>query len=131
MSVHVTITDGPLPEYQPGVAGGGGKGVGAVIVFDGVVRADEGDQVVQALDYEAYEPMASKMLGRIGVELVEEFGLISMVVEHSRGRVAVGACSFRLRIESAHRREGLEAMGRFIDLLKRDVPIWKSPVWAD
>jgi molybdopterin synthase catalytic subunit len=39
-----------------------------------------------------------------------------------------GQCSFRLQVASAHRAEALAAMTEFIDRLKRDVPIWKSPV---
>jgi molybdopterin synthase catalytic subunit len=54
-----------------------------------------------------------------------------MCVEHSRGRVAAGECSFRLRVAASHRPEALRAVEEFIDRMKRDVPIWKTPVYAD
>lgn len=122
MSVRVTMTSGPLGPAKPIVA----VGAGAVVVFEGVVRAQEGDQEIEALLYEAYEPMAQKMLEAIGQELLASRGLLSLDVEHSRGRVAVGECSFRLAIAARHRKEALAATDEFIDRMKRDVPIWKS-----
>lgn len=128
MSVEVRISDGPLPPHPPAAAP---DGVGAVLVFEGIVRAREGDAVIEALDYEVYEPMASGMLARIAEAMAREHGLTRVRVEHSRGRVPVGGVSFRLAIESAHRKEGLRAADAFIDRMKRDVPIWKRPVWHD
>lgn len=126
MSVRVSIVDGAL--------GAGAKtdfpGAGAVVVFEGVVRPTEGSASIEALEYQTYEPMAQRMLERIGEELSQRHGLIGLDVEHSRGRVGVGECSFRLVVASAHRKEAMAAMNEFIDLLKRDVPIWKRPIRA-
>lgn len=127
MSVEVTIIDGPLPAAPSAAAVV--DGAGAVVVFEGIVRAREGDGVIEALEYQAYEPMAQRQMGELAGELVARHGLLRVRVEHSRGRVGVGECSFRLVIESPHRAEALAAMGEFIDRLKRDVPIWKRPVW--
>jgi molybdopterin synthase catalytic subunit len=128
--VQVAITDGPLPpasaQPAPTIAG-----AGATLVFDGIVREREGEAIISALDYTVYEPMAQNMLARIGAESVDRFGLIGLSVQHSRGQVAVGECSFRLTIHAKHRKEALAAMDWFIDRLKQDVPIWKSPVWAE
>jgi molybdopterin synthase catalytic subunit len=126
MSVEVSITDGPLPAWTPAP---GLEGAGAFLLFEGLVREREGDGRVTALDYQAYEPMAQSMLAQIGADIRERFGLSAVRIEHSRGRVPVGACSFRLVIQSPHRREALRAMDEFIDRLKQDVPIWKRPVW--
>jgi len=125
MSVEVHIVDGALGPYEPGEST---FGVGAVIVFEGVVRPAEDGVPIEALDYEAYEPMASRQIGAIAHELASEFGLFAMHVWHSTGRVPAGRCSFRLVVESAHRKEGLAACDAFIDRFKKDVPIWKKPV---
>ncbi len=122
MAVRVRLTDGPLAEM---IQTSFTPGCGARIVFDGVVRPDEDGQAITGLEYEAYRPMAEQQLERIGRELVEKYGLLSMDIEHSTGFVPNFACSFRLVIESAHRKEGLGAMDEFIDRLKQDVPIWK------
>ncbi len=126
--------------------------IGARLRFEGIVRRDEprsgattivtidtsshGDSPntsdigqLSALDYTAYEPMASRELERVAREVSGEFGVEAMFVLHSRGRVMVGEVSFVLIVESAHRAPALRAMGAFIDRMKRDVPIWKVPVW--
>ena len=128
MSVSVTIIDGPLGEPTPWRPTGG---YGALVNFEGVARPTEDGVPIAALDYEAYEPMASRQLRRLGDDLVARHGLIGLCVEHSTGRVRVGECSFRLRIASAHRRQALAAMDEFIDRMKRDVPIWKTAVRGD
>ena len=124
MSTTVRIIDGALgpqaavlpPEAQ----------FGAAIVFDGVVRADEGGRTIRALAYEVYEPMASNMLTELGREMLAKHGLVAIMVEHSRGEVPVGQRSFRLTVHALHRAEALAAVGEFIDRMKRDVPIWKT-----
>ncbi len=127
MSVSVHITEGPLPPEGPAASP---DGRGATLVFEGVVRPSEEEDPITALDYEAYEPMASKMLHRLGEEVVGAFGLLALSVEHSVGRIAVGERSFRLRVVSYHRKEALAATDAFIDRLKQDVPIWKTAVPA-
>jgi molybdopterin-guanine dinucleotide biosynthesis protein A len=52
--------------------------------------------------------------------------LVGIAVEHSRGRVQPGECSFRLQMAAKHRQEALAAMAEFIDRMKRDAPIWKN-----
>lgn len=107
---------------------------GAMLVFEGFVRElepREGDlsAQVQALDYQTYEPMAQNQIIRIGDALIAAHGLLGLEVIHSRGRVRVGECSIRVTIRSRHRKEALAAMDAFLDQLKKDVPIWKEPVW--
>lgn len=122
MSVQVRLTDGPLSEMvdMPTTHGSGAR-----IVFDGIVRPMEDGATIEGLDYEAYRPMAEQQLAIIGNDLVEKHGLLMMDIEHSYGFVPNFACSFRLVIDSKHRKEGLKAMDEFIDRLKVDVPIWK------
>jgi molybdopterin synthase catalytic subunit len=116
--------------------------VGATLRFEGIVRRDEPSpgtppsdapilRPICALDYQSYDPMAQKQLAAVAHDIAREFGLLAVVTLHSRGRVGVGEVSFVLMISSSHRSEALAAMTAFIDRLKRDVPIWKNPVWAD
>ena len=124
MSVEVSISDGPLAAAgSPRVI----DGCGAVVVFEGVVRGDEGDETISSLNYTAYDPMATMELTKLAQDVLEKHGLRRVVVEHSRGRVGVGEISFRLTIWSAHRKESLRAVDEFIDRMKVHVPIWKSP----
>jgi len=124
MSTHITIHGGPLATAEPWSV----QGAGAVLCFEGVVRPLEADQPIAGLTYDTYDPMAEQELARLAGEAVERFGLLAVKVEHSRGFVGNFACSFRLRIASAHRKEALAAMDWFIDRMKQRVPIWKRPV---
>ena len=122
--VVIHIHDGPLPAeavpcVQEGRRGGRLRRAGA--------SAEEGRSIV-ALDYEVYDPMAVRVLEGLARAMIERHGLIGVAVEHSRGRVAVGECSFRLQIAAPHRQEALAAMAEFIDRMKRDAPIWKNAV---
>ena len=126
MSVHVEIVNGPLgPAGTQSIVG-----AGAALVFEGFVRELEAGARITALNYEAYEPMATFELIRLAEELAQRHGLLAITIEHSRGAVLVGQCSFRLRVWSAHRKEALAAMGEFIDRMKRNVPIWKKAVFT-
>jgi len=132
MSVLVRISDGALSTQRlphglspaPAI-----EQVGATLVFEGIVRANEQGRAIRALSYEAYEPMATNALTQLARDILHKHTLIAITVEHSRGEVLAGERSFRLTIDSAHRKEALAAMDEFIDRMKRDVPIWKSPIY--
>ncbi|MEM9251486.1 MAG: molybdenum cofactor biosynthesis protein MoaE [Planctomycetota bacterium] len=125
--VWVELVDGPLAEAdEPGDV----AGAGARLCFAGVVRPTEDDRLLDALMYEAYEPMTSRQLTALGEEMASTHGLMAIRVEHSTGRVAVGQTSFRLTVWSAHRKEGIAALDAFIDRMKAEVALWKRPVFA-
>jgi molybdopterin synthase catalytic subunit len=127
MKIEVTIHDGPLDTaLRSKIAG-----AGALLAFEGVVRAVEDGRPISGLRYQTYDPMAERQLERLAQEAIAEFDLLAVAVEHSRGFVPTGRCSFRLQIASSHRKQALAAMDWYIDRLKRDVPIWKSPVFVN
>lgn len=124
-SISIELVEGPLTAAPPSVV----SGAGAVLVFEGVVRPEEAGRSLEALRYEAYEPMATRELGRLAERTVIEHGLFALGVTHSVGRVAVGQVSFRLAVAGAHRAEALAACDAFITEMKRCVPLWKTPVF--
>jgi molybdopterin synthase catalytic subunit len=130
MNIIIHIQEGPLAERPAADAMMHGA-AGAVVCFEGVVRADEDGQPIIALDYEVYEPMATRQLHRLAGEILQSFGLLAITAIHSRGRVLAGQCAFRLLVAAIHRAEALRAVEAFIDQMKRDVPIWKTAVYAD
>ena len=129
------LTGGWSPAHR--VAGASAPGaVGAALRFEGIVRRGEPSEAhggeereLLALDYQTYDPMAERELCALARRVAGEHALSSLVVFHSRGRVAVGEVSFVLIVESAHRAEAIAAVSAFIDRLKEDVPIWKKAVW--
>lgn len=120
--VEIHLVEGPLRRSDSRTF----PGAGAVLVFEGVVRPQEEDRTIAALDYEAYEPMTSNELDRVAKRVAAEHGILAIVVEHSTGRVPVGEVSFRLTVGSTHRKEGIQAADTFIDAMKHEVPLWKT-----
>ncbi len=124
--ISVTIVEGPLgPSTTEPPAN-----AGAWIVFEGIVRPYEDDRPLAALVYEAYEPMTTGELRRLAQATMMTHGLLTIAVEHSTGRVAVGETSFRLSIGALHRAEAIEAAEDFISAMKKGVPIWKTREFA-
>lgn len=126
--VRIEIVEGPVPRErlsQPSRADDAQEGVGSRVRFEGIVRGVEDGRSLAAIDYDVYEPMASRLLEAIAMAEAGREGVRSITAIHSRGRVAVGEVSFLCEVRSAHRAEGLEALASFIDRMKRDVPIWK------
>ena len=128
-AITISLVEGPLnahalPELHD-------EGCGAAVVFEGIVRPVEDERRLRALHYQAYEPMTTRELTSLAATILERHGLARLDVQHSVGDVSAGQCSFRLRVLSAHRQEALRAMEAFIDRMKREVPLWKLPVWSE
>ena len=83
------------------------------------------------LDYEAYIPMATKVLGELIKEAREQWKLKHIAIYHRIGTVPVGQVSVIVAVSSAHRREGLRATEYLIDHLKDRCPIWKKEIYED
>jgi molybdopterin synthase catalytic subunit len=127
MTISIAITDGPLAPLPHTSTE---PHAGAVVIFEGIVRGLEDGRPLHALDYEVYSTMAHTALRELASEIATNHGLLALHVQHSCGLVPVGTCSFRLVVQAPHRKEALAAVDEFIDRMKRDVPIWKRPVWA-
>jgi molybdopterin synthase catalytic subunit len=97
---------------------------GAVATFSGVVRNHSDGQRVHRLDYEAYLPMAERILADLCDEL-EGRHAVRIAIEHRIGSLAVGELAVVIAVGAPHRREALAACGRMIDRVKTDVPLWK------
>lgn len=99
--------------------------IGACLEFQGIVREREGEAAVAGLFYEAYEPMARRLLERHLRELGARHPCAAVLFIHRLGFVPVGEASLFLRVLSAHRGEALALLAAAVDRLKQDVPIWK------
>lgn len=103
-------------------------GMGAAVYFSGVVRGSEGDAVITAIDYEAFEPMARHQFGLLFDEIEKRWPVESVRLVHRIGVVKVGEPSLWVEIVAPHRAEAFAACQWLIDEMKRIVPIWKKPV---
>jgi len=104
---------------------------GAVVTFEGVVRNNTNGRRTRFLDYECYEPMAIKLMARIGREIAAGYAIDRIALVHRLGRMLIGETSVAVIVTAAHRKAAFEAALEGIDRLKRVVPIWKKEHFAD
>jgi molybdopterin synthase catalytic subunit len=98
---------------------------GAVVRFEGCVRADERGRTIRALVYEAYQPMAERQIEKIMHELGTRHPCLLVRVRHRIGEVRVGEIAVVIEVLAVHRAEAFALASTFMDRLKQDVPIWK------
>jgi molybdopterin synthase catalytic subunit len=104
------------------------RGMGAVIYFLGVVREQEGDANISAIDYEAFEKMAAHQFQKIFDEVERRWPIESVRLVHRIGTVPVNEPSLWVEVIAPHRGEAFQACQFLIDEMKKVVPIWKRPV---
>jgi molybdopterin synthase catalytic subunit len=102
---------------------------GAVVDFFGVVRALEGNHLIEGIRYEAFQPMAERQLLVIAEQAKSQHNLQQVLIYHRIGFVAVGEASLFVRVSARHRRAAFEGNSQIIEQLKIAVPIWKHPVY--
>lgn len=99
---------------------------GAVITFTGEVRDNARGQRVTALDYEAYDEAARRLMATIADEIQDEFGVDRIAIFHRIGILSPGEASVIISVASPHRDEAFKAARHAIERLKQIVPIWKK-----
>lgn len=113
------------------IARAGDPGAGAVLSFVGTVRDSKSGRRVLRIEYEAYEPMAYKVLQRIGAEIGGRWPVLAVALVHRTGRVEVGEASIAIVVATPHRAAGFEALRYGIEAVKRDLPVWKHEFFED
>ena len=92
---------------------------------------ESNDASVEYLEYEAYRPMADRMLEEIGAEIREHWDVREVSIVHRVGRVEPGEASVAIVVASPRRGPAFEARRYAIERIKEIVPIWKREVWSD
>lgn len=106
---------------------------GAVCVFTGIVRAEtqRGEpHQTEALEYEAYVPMAEAKMHQIANEIRERWPEVQGIAMVQRiGRLEAGSPTVAIACAAAHRDLGVFEAARYgIDRLKEIVPVWKKEI---
>jgi len=109
---------------------------GAVAVFTGLVRGktSRGDvHETDWLEYEAYVPMAEKMMRQVAEEVQSRWPEVEGIAIVQRiGRLLPGTPTVLIACSAAHRDTGVFEAARYgIDRLKEIVPVWKKEVGPD
>ena len=104
---------------------------GASVEFAGIVRGTEDGIPIASLDYEAYEPMAERLIAQCIEEAKTRWALHQVYIRHRVGRVAVGDVAVLIGVHAPHREDAFEACRFLIEAIKRNVPIWKAAISQD
>jgi molybdopterin synthase catalytic subunit len=123
---RVAVTSGPL-DVQALTADvmATAPADGAIVTFVGVVRGHNQGRNVQYLEYEAYEPLAVRALGRIVDEVRDAWSDVRIGMTHRVGRLELGEASVIIVAASPHRADAFAACRYAIERIKQIVPIWK------
>lgn len=125
---HLILTNDPIDEAALVAARTMSAGMGAAVVFSGVVRSREGEATIAAIHYEAFPAMVERQFGLLFDELERRWPVESVRLVHRLGVVRVNEPSLWVEVVAAHRAEAFVACQWLIDEMKRVVPIWKRPV---
>ena len=124
MQLEIQITAQPIEvRHQP--PGEFSAGAGALAEFTGVVRAEEDGQLIAALEYEAYQPMAERVIRQIIEDINRRHPCDWVRIVHRVGVIPVGESAICVMAAARHRAEAFAMLSEFMDRLKQDVPIWK------
>ena len=106
--------------------------IGAHEIFLGQVRADNinGKNVV-AIDYSAYEEMASQVFHEIREDAFSKFNLVCMHIYHSIGIVKTGEICLFVFTSSQHRKEAMNACRFIVEEIKKNAPVFGKELFED
>ncbi|MDR0137559.1 molybdenum cofactor biosynthesis protein MoaE [Metabacillus idriensis] len=104
---------------------------GAITAFIGTVREFTKGKRTLHLEYQAYEPMAVKMLEQIGAEIKERWPDAITAITHRIGKLEISDIAVVIAVSSPHRKTAYEANEYAIERIKQIVPIWKKEHWED
>jgi molybdopterin synthase catalytic subunit len=86
---------------------------------------------VDALEYEAHDTMAVRVLEAIADEVAERFGVTRLAIVHRTGEVPLAEASIAVVAVAAHRDAAFRAARYAIDETKARAPIWKAERFTD
>ena len=104
---------------------------GGIVLFSGEVRNHSHDKEVSYLEYEAYIPMAEKIINIILKDAIENFNLHKAICVHRIGKITIGESAVAVLTASSHREESYKANRYIIDRVKHEAPIWKKEFFSD
>lgn len=104
---------------------------GAVVTFDGRVRAHSEGRAVTHLVYEAYVSMALLELDKLIESAHDQWPLQRISIAHRLGPLEIEETSVFIAVSAAHRADAFAACRFLIDAIKQEVPIWKKEYFED
>ena len=104
---------------------------GAISTIIGVAREYTQGKRTLFLGHDAYVPMATKQLARIGEEIQEKWPDARVAIAHRLGRLDISEVAVAIAVSTPHRDASFKASRYAIERIKEIVPIWKKEHWED
>lgn len=104
---------------------------GALVVFQGMVRAHDQAHPLAALHLEHYPQVTEEEIARIVRQAAARWPLTACRVIHRVGRLTPGEGIVLVLAASSHRQAAFEAAEYLMDYLKTEAPFWKREDFAD
>lgn len=105
-----------------------GRGAGAIVTFQGLVRSEDGR--LTALELEHYPGMTEKALNRFGLEAAARFALSDWRIIHRYGLLTIDEPIMMVATAARHRVAAFEGAEYLMDWLKSRAPFWKREITA-
>lgn len=121
--IDARLTLEPIPPSLPSPPPGPGCGV--VLEFRRVVPAALDGAPISAVRYDVYESMALAKLSEIATTLARTHAAIGVTLIHRHGLIPAGDTVVYLAVRAPHRRAAVGCLEDIVEVMKRDVPIWR------
>ena len=119
--IRVVVSAAPI-DLAAELALAEAAGAGAVATFTGLVRGDDG---VELLELEHYPGATEAALRALAEEAVARWSLLATTVVHRVGPMRPAERIVFVATAAPHRAAALDACAFLIDRLKTDAPFWK------
>jgi len=104
---------------------------GAIGIFIGFVRKVSEDKEVVRLEYEAYEPVFSEKITEIEERLKKYPGVEAVRIYHKTGVLKPGEDIVYVVVMGRHRKDLWGPLAESMEIVKRELPVWKKEVYSD
>ncbi len=105
---------------------------GAQVSFKGIVRNSNHGKKVISVAYDAFEPLAKKVLWDIANEGIVKYKTnFKIAIIHRTGNLKVKEASLLVVASSKHRDEAFDIVRYVVEELKVRVPIWKREFYEN
>jgi len=105
-------------------------GIGAHNIFLGQVRQDDiSGQLVEGIEYTAYQEMALEKMIEIREDLFKKYELTCMHVYHSLGYVKAGEICLFVFTSSIRRKAAIAACEELVESIKAELPVWGKEIF--
>ncbi|AEA46256.1 molybdopterin biosynthesis MoaE protein [Archaeoglobus veneficus SNP6] len=109
----------------------GSERCGAIGIFVGFVRKISDGKEVERLEYEKYDELYTEKLIDIEEKLKSYPGVVEVKIHHRDGILKPGEDIVYVVIMGGHRKDVWKPLEDSMELIKKELPIWKKEVFTD